>query len=95
MKRILFVCLAMLAGLALRAQDSRLAQQYFQNGEYEKAAVLFEQLYEANPQNDYFFDRYVDCLISLERYEACEKAIKSRSNATPKTCLCTSRWAAC
>jgi tetratricopeptide (TPR) repeat protein len=84
MKRILFVCLAMLAGLALRAQDSRLAQQYFQNGEYEKAAVLFEQLYDANPQNDYFFDRYVDCLISLERYEACEKAIRKQIKRDPK-----------
>lgn len=84
MKRILFVCLAIMAGLALRAQDSRLAQQYFQNGEYEKAAVLFEQLYEANLQNDYFFDRYVDCLISLERYDACEKAIRKQIKRDPK-----------
>ncbi len=84
MKRILFVFAAMLAGWAVQAQDSRLAQQYFQNGEYEKAAVLFEQLYDANPQNDYFFDRFVDCLISLERYDACEKAIRKQIKRDPK-----------
>lgn len=84
MKRILFFIAAISAFGALRAQDSRLAQQYFQNGEYEKAAVLFEQLSETNPQNDYFFDRYVDCLISLERYDACEKAIKKQIKRDPK-----------
>ncbi len=84
MKRVLFFCLSLMAFFALDAQDSRLAQQYFQNGEYEKAAVLFEQLYEANQQNDYFFERYVDCLIALERYEVCEKAIKKQIKRDPK-----------
>jgi tetratricopeptide (TPR) repeat protein len=85
MKRFLLIlfCTAA-ASLALSAQDSRLAQQYFQNGEFEKAAVLFEQLYEANQQNDYFFDRFVDCLISLERYDDCEKAIKKQLKRDPK-----------
>lgn len=85
MKRLLLVCIACLGIVfGLHAQDTRLAQQYFQNGEYEKAAVLFEQLYETNPQNDYFFERYVDCLIALERYEACEKAIKKQLKRDPR-----------
>ncbi len=84
MRRILFCFAGLLAAASLYAQDSRLAQQYYQNGEYEKAAVLFEQLYEANPQNDYFFDRYVDCLISLERYDACEKAIRRQIKRDPR-----------
>ncbi len=85
MKRLLLVCIVCCgAVLGLHAQDTRLAQQYFQNGEYEKAAVLFEQLYESNPQNDYFFERYVDCLIALERYEACEKAIKRQLKRDPR-----------
>ena len=32
-----------------QAQDPRLAEQYYNNGEYEKAAVIFEQLYKKNP----------------------------------------------
>lgn len=84
MKRFLLLFLGLVFAGMLQAQDSRLAQQYFQNGEYEKAAVLFEKLFEANQQNDYFFDRYVDCLIALERYEACEKAIKKQLKRDPK-----------
>jgi tetratricopeptide (TPR) repeat protein len=84
MKYFLLLCLTILSSAALHAQDSRLAQQYLQNGEYEKAAVLFEQLFEANPQNDYFFDRYVDCMLALERYDDCEKSIRKQLKRDPK-----------
>ena len=83
-KLLLTICFFFVLALVVVAQDSRLAQQYFQNGEYEKAAVLFEQLYESNQQNDYFFERYVDCLIALEKYDACEKAIQKQQKRDPK-----------
>lgn len=84
MKRFLLFSLFALSLDALQAQDSRLAQQYLQNGEFEKAAVLFEQLFESNPQNDYFFERYVDCMLALERYDACEKSIRKQLKRDPK-----------
>ncbi len=68
----------------LFAQDAKLAQQYYQDGEYEKAAVLFEKLYRANESNSYYFNKQVDCLISLEEYDACEKAIKKEIKKKPK-----------
>lgn len=64
-----------LTGL-LQAQDARLAQQYFQNGEYEKAAETYNRLYQQNNANDYFFDRYLECLIALQRYDEGEEAIR-------------------
>ena len=42
-----------------QAQDPRLGEQYYRNGEYEKAAVIFEQLYNKNPSRDYYFNRYM------------------------------------
>ncbi len=68
----------------LFSQDAKLAQQYYQDGEFEKAAVLFEKLYRANESNSYYFNRQVDCLISLEEYDACEKAIKKEIKKKPK-----------
>ena len=65
-------------------QDARLAQQYFQNGEYEKAAVLFEKLFDQNNKNPYFFDRYVDCLLALEDYDKAEVAIKKQLKREPQ-----------
>lgn len=68
----------------LLAQDPNLATQYYNNGEYEKAATLFGQLYERDERNDYYFGRYVECLISLEQYEQCDKVIKKQIKKTPE-----------
>ena len=37
-----------------RSQEEQLGIQYFQNGEYEKAAPMFEKVYNANP-NSYIY----------------------------------------
>jgi len=69
--------------LFLIGQESKLAQQYYENGEYEKAASLYNKLYDQQNNNDYYFERYVECLINLEDYEACEKAIKKQLKKRP------------
>ena len=61
---------------ALQAQDPNLANQYFANGEYEKAAVLYEELFNKDNRNDYYFGQYIACLQNLERYEEGEKALR-------------------
>ncbi len=85
MRYSLLVCLFFLASIfTLSAQQSRLAQQYYQNGEYSKAASLYQKLYEEQNYNDYYFERYVECLISLEEYEECEQAIKKQLKKRPE-----------
>jgi len=68
----------------LFAQESQLAQQYYQSGEYEKAAVLYKKLYEKNGNNDYYFNRYIESLINLEQYAECEKILKKEIKKRPK-----------
>lgn len=84
MKRFL-ILLALWGGVtgAIFAQDARLAQQYFQDGEYEKAAVLFEKLFRANEQNDYFFNSYIDCLIELSSYDKAEQELVKQIRKDP------------
>ena len=65
-------------------QNFRLAQQYYRSGEYEKAASLFEKLSQKNPNNDYFFNSYIESLINLEEYELCEKTIAKRLKKKPQ-----------
>jgi len=74
--RVFFLAVGILFSVQLLGQNARLAQQYFSDGEYEKAAILYEKLYEKNRSNDYYFDRFVDCLIFLEDFDRCELAIK-------------------
>lgn len=73
---ILSLFFLLVTGLSLAAQNSRLAQKYFRDGEFEKAAFLYEELFEKNPANIFFFERHIECLFALEDYEKAEKEIK-------------------
>ncbi len=69
---------------SLKAQDPNLANQYYSDGEYEKAATLYEQLSDNDPRSEYYFNRYVDCLLNLERYDDSEKAVKKQLKRSPE-----------
>jgi predicted Zn-dependent protease len=62
--KYLFFAFALLASSVLYAQDEQLARQYLENGEYEKAATMYEQLYKKFPQQEYFLTQYANALIA-------------------------------
>ncbi len=64
--------------------DPRLADYYFQNGELEKASAIYEKLYQQNSGGDYYFDRYVSCLMDLSRFDECEKVIQKQIKKEPQ-----------
>jgi len=80
MRILIILTIAFLTPIFLSAQenDARLAQQYYQEGEFEKASKYYERLYQKNNRNDYYFNRYMDCLLALEDYSSAEKAIKKQ-----------------
>lgn len=82
--RVLFATFLLFCSLIAGAQDLNLANQYYSNQEYEKAAALYGQLLERDDRNDAFFSRYIECLINLERFDDCEKAIKKQLKKTPE-----------
>ncbi|MEZ4985052.1 MAG: tetratricopeptide repeat protein [Saprospiraceae bacterium] len=55
-----------------------MAQQYFQNGEYEKAAEMYNELYQKNGNNDFFFDQYFECLLAMEDYAEAESVLQKQ-----------------
>jgi tetratricopeptide (TPR) repeat protein len=87
MKRFRILCaflfLTFLSQFAT-GQDAKLALQYFQDGEFEKAAVLFERLYYQQNRNEYYFDRFLDCLFAIERYQQAEDVIKKELKENPR-----------
>lgn len=76
--------LFILIGLSLNGQDSRLASQYYNSGEYEKAASVFKKLYDKQPSSHYYFEQYIQSLLAMEDYKAAEVAIKKEIKAKPK-----------
>lgn len=65
-------------------QESRLADQYFENGEYEKAAQLYLKMYSEQNAAEQYFERYIDCLAALERYDDAEQSLRKEIKRKPK-----------
>ena len=77
---IFLLCLSFLAA----AQQSRLANQYFANGEYEKAATLYRQLYEKEPMNEFYFQRVTECLITMHKYDEAKDLVQAEIKKKPE-----------
>lgn len=79
-----FILLSFLfAGLTLYAQESKLAQQYYKDGEYQKSAALYKKLYLKHNRNDYYFRYYFNSLVNLGEYKEADKAIKEAIKKKP------------
>lgn len=70
--------------IASYAQQSRLANQYFANGEYEKAATLYRQLYEKEPMNEFYFQRVTECLITMNKYSDAKDLVLGEIKKKPE-----------
>ncbi len=76
MHKILFLVFFIALSGHLLAQNPNLASHYYSNGEYEKAGAIFKQLLEKSNGNDYYLDKYIDCLMAEGDFAEAEKAVK-------------------
>lgn len=76
----LFLCFTVGISVVATAQtsDSELAQYYYRNGEFDKAVMYFERVYDAQP-NDANYGYLLKSYIELEDYKTAEKLIKRQS----------------
>ena len=65
------------------AQSSKLANEYYLSGEYEKAASIFKKLFESQPRAYYYFDRYIESLLAFDDFATAEDAILAEIKANP------------
>lgn len=84
-KYLLFFLL--ISSSAAIAQESRLADVYFNDGEYEKAASLYKTLFDKNRQIGLYFQRYTESLLNLKEYDAAEDAIRKELKLNPDDAL--------
>ncbi len=62
--------------------QEKLALQYFQNKEYEKAAELYQKIYSQKP-SPYFYNYYLDCLYNLNDYKKAKSFVHSVAKRHP------------
>lgn len=82
----LFCFLTLLGVSDLNAQsrqvDEKLAREFYQKKDYEKAGEIYKKLYETYGYSTYF-TYYTDCLTLTGDYAAAEKALKSYLKQNP------------
>ena len=76
----LFLCLIFSVGI--HSQEDFLAKQYFNDGEFEKAAVFYEKLVEKNPRRTDYSEGLVACYQQLERYDDAEDFLLKKIEQT-------------
>ena len=82
-KTYLFFVLFSLVAMTMYGQNQQLAIQYYNSGEYEKAGDVYLSLYNKNPRQYSYFNRYVDCLIQAQDFQGAEKSIKAEIKKKP------------
>lgn len=82
----LIVLLIFLNSFAVLSQqigrDEALAAQYFAEKEFDKAADIYERLFNKTGDPD-FFSSYLNCLIELREFKAAEKITRKQIKKNP------------
>lgn len=83
MKKILFI-LFLVTSQAVSAQnDFLIAENYYREGSYNKAAQLYEKLFHKNPFNTTYLKRLLTCYQETNQFIVAEKLLKSQINKNP------------
>ncbi len=85
MKIVRLALLFLLFPLLTLAQpdiNSRLADEYFMKGENEKAAALYDELYDKNPTLQ-IYNNYLQALLNLNKFDDAEKLVKKQKRKNP------------
>ncbi|MEG2070052.1 MAG: hypothetical protein RR034_01595, partial [Bacteroidales bacterium] len=77
-----FLILISMLVFAQKNQDEQLAIEYYKSGEYEKAAELFEKLYNKKADT-YIYYYYYQVLLEMGHFDDLEKMIKKQIRAYP------------
>src|SRR5688572_33124720 len=83
--RFLFPLIFTFFVISAFGQNSKLADQYYLEGEYQKAGDLYLKLHEtAKKNNNYtYFNKYIECLLALRDYEVAEHQIRDQMLSQP------------
>lgn len=62
--------------------DQQLASFYFQEEDFEKAAIYYQKLYSNSP-SDIYYSYYLQCLLKLKNFKEAKKLVKTQIKIQP------------
>jgi hypothetical protein len=66
-----------------QSTDEKLAAQFFENQEYDKAQELYKKLYKDNPNSIYLYENYLQTLLALKEEKDAEKTVEKAIKQNP------------
>lgn len=81
---IIFLSIVRLVAAQNVSEQIKLAQEYMKNGEYDKAADMYKDIYSDNPSSNAYYKNYYNCLLILEDYKEIEKIIEKQIKKYPE-----------
>jgi tetratricopeptide (TPR) repeat protein len=85
MKRYLLIILFFLINWLAKGQDIELANQYFKQGEYEKAKDIFQKIAKDKNNIRLIHQNYMQCLVKLKNFDEAEKYLKRQIKSNDLT----------
>ena len=80
MKFVIYICCFFLSVTAFSQNDEALAKNYFDRGEFEKALISYQNLYQEKKNNLNYFFRIIEIHQQLEKYDLAEILLKEKIN---------------
>lgn len=81
MRWIILIFIIVFSSSVVHAQNDLLAQNYFEQGEYEKALTIYTKLLEKNPNRFDYFMFVVASNQQLEKFDVSEKLLIDKINS--------------
>ena len=78
MKYIIYICCFLFSFAAISQNDDALAKSYFDTGEFEKALISYQNLYNEKKNNLNYFFKIVEIHQQLEQYDLAESLLKEK-----------------
>jgi tetratricopeptide (TPR) repeat protein len=93
MKYVLgFILVLTINSVIGQVNDADLAREYIQNGEYEKALLYLEKLYDENPSGG-IYKWYLESLVETGDYKTAEKVVKKQVKRDERNLFLYLDWA--
>ncbi|TJY37744.1 tetratricopeptide repeat protein [Pontimicrobium aquaticum] len=78
MKFVIYICCFLFSLTAFSQNDDALARSYFDTGEFEKALISYQNLYNEKKNNLNYFFKIVEIHQQLEQYDIAESLLKEK-----------------
>lgn len=83
MKRIFIIITLCCASFAYGQNNFMLAEDYFRQGEYEKASQIYESLLKKNPFNTNYLKRLITCFQETDQYQKADSFLRKTLVTNP------------